>query len=195
VISFVIANGTSRLGFDISQLKDIGTVFGCNAIYREYAPNYELPHYLIAIDDGMIKEIRESDFPKDRFIVPPQDECWEPAECNPARPRSNAGVNAMREAVKKGTTDIIALGFDFMLIDPKQSISNIYNGTANYGHEVRARYEDNLGRAGYLNWFAKTHPTVNIFLVYPEVLTMHRVMSNNINVITYDKLKQHIYNE
>ena len=44
---------------------------------------------------------------------------YEPAECNPARPRSNAGMNAMLEAIKKGFTTLYMFGFDFILDDPK----------------------------------------------------------------------------
>ena len=33
--TFLIGNGNSRLGLDLSILKPHGKVYGCNAIYRE----------------------------------------------------------------------------------------------------------------------------------------------------------------
>lgn len=189
-IAFVIGNGTSRKGFDLLQLKDHGIVYGCNALYRDFRPKYELPHYLVAIDAGMITEIESSDFPSSRFIVPPLAECWEPADCNPNRPRSNAGMNAIREAIKRGSKVIIAMGFDFMLMDEKQSVSNMYDGTANYGPDVRANHLDNFNRANYMSWVAETNPSVNIFLVYPterfpDKADMHRIIRGG-NIFTLD---------
>ena len=193
--SFVIANGTSRLGFNLNRIKESGVVWGCNALYREYTPHYELPNYLVAIDDGMIKEIERSDFPKDRFILPPIDERWEPVDCNPHRPRSNAGVNAMIEAIKKGSDVIIGLGFDSIIIDKDQSVSNVYDNTPNYGHENRANYTDNAGRVRYLNWVAKKNPMVEFYFCYPKVLTMHAITAKNINIVTYKNLIDNIHND
>lgn len=188
MIAFVIANGTSRLGFDLRQLKGMGTIYGCNALYRDYAPEYELPDILVAIDDGMIEEILNSDFPKSRFIAPLPKDRWEPAECNPNQPRSNAGINAMIEAIKMGATTIIGLGFDFMLFDPDQSTSNIYDGSNNYGPTTRAQYSDNFGRANYLNWLANKYTNIDFMLCYKTIVPMHRVTANNISAITYEQL-------
>ena len=188
--AYIIANGTSRSQFSLESLDGHGIIFGCNALYREYAPKYTIPNYLVAIDPGMIREIETSEFPLDRFIVPPHDECWEPAACNPYRPRSNAGINAMREAIKMNANMIIGLGFDFMLLDVKQSISNIYDGTQNYGMNVRARYDDNAGRARYLNWLAVNNPTIDFVLCYPKIAPMHKAVSN-IHFVTYDDFIRH----
>lgn len=188
MIAFVIANGTSRRGFDLKQLKNIGPIYGCNALYREYAPAYEIPDILIAIDDGMIGEIINSDFPKSRFVVPPFEERWEPKECNPNQPRSNAGINAMIEAIRAGATTIIGLGFDFMLIDRNQSISNMYDGSNNYGPTTRTQYHDNFGRARYLNWLAEKNSDIDFILCYKTDAAMHRVTAGNIFTITYDHL-------
>ena len=43
--AFIIGNGKSRIGFDLLLLKHNGTVFGCNALYRDFdVCNYALPH-------------------------------------------------------------------------------------------------------------------------------------------------------
>ena len=92
---FCIGNGESRKHLDLETLRPHGKIYGCNALYRDFKPDYILPDYLVAIDPLLIEEIKDSDFPQDRFIEPPFAEQFEPAECNPGRPRSNAGMNAM----------------------------------------------------------------------------------------------------
>ena len=186
--AFIIGNGTSRLEFDIKLLKDAGTVFGCNALYRDFQPNYELPHYLVAIDPGIITEIECSTFPASRFIVPPLDEQWEPAAVNPNRPRSNAGTNAALEAMKMGHKQLIFIGFDFLQQDIKQSVSNMYDGTDNYGMDTRARPADNLGRISYMQWIGKQNPDVSFIFAYPNNRFTFPVLGDNIFVCTFDQI-------
>jgi len=190
--AFVIGNGASRTGFDLSRLKKRGTVYGCNALYREYAPDYALPDFLVAIDQGMIDEILASDFPKHRFIQPPMHERWEPKECNPRQPRSNAGINAIREAAKRGAENIVCLGFDFLVEDRDASVSNLFEGTRNYGPETRAVYEENSGRRRYLEWVARTSPSVSMYFVFPSPYVVTDVESPHDNVMkmTYDNLTE-----
>jgi len=186
--AFIIGNGTSRLEFDIKLLKDAGTVFGCNALYRDQQPNYELPHYLVAIDPGIITEIECSTFPASRFIVPPTNEQWEPAAANPNRPRSNAGTNAALEAMKMGHKQLIFIGFDFLQQDIKQSVSNMYDGTDNYGMDTRARPSDNLGRISYMQWIVKQNPDVSFIFAYPNNQFTFPVLGDNIFVCTFDQI-------
>jgi hypothetical protein len=188
-VAFIIGNGTSRKDFNLENLRGAGTIFGCNALYRQFVPDY-----IVSIDEGIIKEIRESSFSKERFIVPPMEEQWEPAECNPYRPRSNAGINAMREAIKMGHNVLICFGFDFMLQDATQSVSNMYDGTKNYGPEVRANHADNIGRINYLNWLVKKHPEVEFFFVYPEDYRLTNASkSANIFFTTYKNLENNLH--
>jgi hypothetical protein len=188
--AFIIGNGTSRKGFDLTRLKPYGTIFGCNALYRDY-PDHSIPDFLVSIDDGIIAEIEGSDFPSKRFIVPPMDERWEPSECNIGRPRSNAGVNAMREAIKMGHDQLICLGFDFLIADRDQSVSNVYDGTDNYGMEVRARAEDNPGRVNYLQWLVRSNPDVDFIFIFPEGLTISSLSGKNVFVNSYENLLKH----
>ena len=188
--AFIIGNGTSRKDFNITRLKPYGTVIGCNALYRDY-PDFSLPDFLVSIDDGIIAEITASDFPKDRFIVPPMDERWEPSECNIGRPRSNAGVNAMREAIKMGHNQLICLGFDFLIADRDQSVSNVYDGTNNYGMEVRANANDNPGRINYVAWLTRTNPDVDFIFIFPDGLTINAISGKNVFVNSFENLLKH----
>jgi len=188
--AFIIGNGTSRKGFDLTRLKPYGTVFGCNALYRDF-PDYSLPDFLVSIDDGIIAEIESSSFPSKRFIVPPIDERWEPAECNIGRPRSNAGMNAMREAIKMEYDQLICLGFDFLIQGGDQFLSNVYDGTDNYGPETRANAGDNPGRVNYLQWLVRKHPEVDFIFIVPDIEKITKIFGENAFFNTYENLLKH----
>lgn len=188
--AFIIGNGTSRKGFDLNKLKPYGTIYGCNALYRDF-PDHSIPDFLVAIDDGIITEIEGSDFPSKRFIVPPIDERWEPAECNIGRPRSNAGMNAMREAIKMEYNQLICLGFDFLIQDDKQLLSNIYDGSQNYGPSTRASAADNPGRVNYLQWLIRKNPDVDFIFIFPSGVTTLQLFGKNVYVNTYENLEKH----
>ena len=61
--AFVLGNGVSRLSIDTNYLLRTGTVYGCNAIYRECEP-----HYLIAVDVKMINEIITAGYHKNHAV-------------------------------------------------------------------------------------------------------------------------------
>lgn len=54
---FLIGNGKSRSHFDLERLRGVGTIIGCNALYRDFTPDI-----LIAIDSKMINEIRAAKY-------------------------------------------------------------------------------------------------------------------------------------
>lgn len=188
--AFIIGNGTSRSDFDLKRLKPYGTIYGCNALYRDF-PDHSIPDFLVAIDDGIIAEIEFSRFPSNRFIVPPIDERWEPSECNIGRPRSNAGMNAMREAIKAGHDQLICLGFDFLIGGKNQFLSNLYDGTENYGPDTRASAGDNPGRVNYLQWLVRKHPDVDFIFIYPDIENVTVINGDNVYYNTFEKLLKH----
>ena len=51
-VAFVLGNGLSRKPIPFDPLKKIGKVYACNAVYRQYTPDY-----LVAVDAKMINEI------------------------------------------------------------------------------------------------------------------------------------------
>jgi hypothetical protein len=59
----LIGNGTSRNGFDLEQLRDKGTIYGCNALYRDF-----IPDVLFAIDSKMLKEFAENNLHKQKDL-------------------------------------------------------------------------------------------------------------------------------
>ena len=49
--AFCIGNGESRSGFNLEKLKSFGTLYGSNAIYRDY-----ITEYLICVDRHMCQQ-------------------------------------------------------------------------------------------------------------------------------------------
>jgi hypothetical protein len=76
-IAFVLGNGKSRLELDsLYKLKSIGTIYGCNALYRNFAPDV-----LVSIDPDITDEIEKSFYSQmhihyhpdsDRYPIPPK---------------------------------------------------------------------------------------------------------------------------
>ena len=54
---FVLGNGESRKSVDLDVLKTKGTVYGCNALYRDFTPDA-----LICVDGGMMHEVYASGY-------------------------------------------------------------------------------------------------------------------------------------
>ena len=61
--AFVLGNGTSRKNLDLEKLKSKGKIYGCNALYREFTPDY-----LIAVDVKMILEINQYKWQYDNIV-------------------------------------------------------------------------------------------------------------------------------
>ena len=64
-IAFVLGNGISRQYLNLAHLKNCGTIYGCNALYREFAPDV-----LIATDRPIAEAIQNSGYAlKNRFYT------------------------------------------------------------------------------------------------------------------------------
>lgn len=168
--ALIIGNGISRKTFPLKELADKFVTFGCNALYRDFEPDW-----LVAIDDVIIGEIIVSNYPKSRFIVPSSDEQYEPAVWNPSRPRENAGMVAMREAIKKGHQELNCIGMDFLIDDKEFNMGNVFDGTNGYGAETRASYDDCIRRSLYFEWFISQNPETNFRVIFPEKILSEKV--------------------
>lgn len=154
-IAFVIGNGTSRKSIDLQQLKSQGTIYGCNAIYREF-----IPDYLIAVDTKMILELNKESV---------QHRC--PVWTNPNKAFSkfnnfnffspskgwSSGPTALHMASDHSNDEIYILGFDYKGLGEKSElVNNIYADTFNYKRSnERATY--------YGNWLKQTATTIQKF--------------------------------
>lgn len=125
-VAFVIGNGKSRETIKLNRLKSKGTVYGCNALYRDFAPDV-----LIATDQKISEEIQNSHYSTSNIfytrypfsnrnarILPTVSSGW----CS--------GANALYLASREKYNTIFLLGFDLGSVNEK--VNNIYAGTSCY---------------------------------------------------------------
>lgn len=178
--AFIIGNGISRKPVDLNKLVGKGTIFGCNALYREF-DKYD---YLVSIDKTFqtIIEANDDVFGKDeRLIFPPPEECWEDAEYSPNRRRSNAGMNAMLEAIRRDHDKLYCLGFDFLLKDNELSEDNLFKNQLGYGPETHANHLDNKYRIAYLEWFMRKYSQTKFVFVLPDNQSFQPLSAPNVS--------------
>ena len=138
--AFVLGNGTSRASIDLHQLKTKGAIYGCNALYREFEPDY-----LVAVDTKMILEINKAGYQHSHNVWTNPNRAYHQMHgfnfFNPSKGWSS-GPTALWLASTHDNDDIYILGFDYTGIDDK--INNVYADTPNYkkSHE-RATYHGN----------------------------------------------------
>ena len=174
--AIIIGNGKSREPINLNSLVGKGTIYGCNALYRDF----DGWDYLVAIDDKMIDEIKTtSKRMPGQVIFPPEEERYEHPEYSPMRRRSNAGMNAMIAAVANGAKTVICLGFDFILAG-KHSTDNMYEGSKCYGPETAANHDDNYHRLRYLEWFANKFNLIQFVFVIPDDAQVKPIEAANI---------------
>ena len=150
--AFVLGNGTSRQSVDLNQLKSHGTIYGCNALYREFQPDY-----LVAVDVKMIIEINNAKYQHSHEVWTNPNRSYHLLTgfnfFNPSKGWSS-GPTALWLASTHDTQDIYILGFDYQGIDNK--INNVYADTQNYKKSI-----DNA--TFYGNWLKQTCITCQKF--------------------------------
>jgi hypothetical protein len=126
--SFVLGNGTSRAGLNLTALQHHGKIYGCNALYRDFEPDY-----LIAVDPKMIFEIQSNGFQRSHSVWTNQSASHYYDDgfnyFTPKLPWSS-GPCALHLATTHNPTEIYIIGFDFTGVDNK--FNNIYADTFNY---------------------------------------------------------------
>lgn len=139
--ALVIGNGESRQGINLSQFSQTHTTIGCNALHRDFVPDY-----LICCDNRMVVEAMAARVPKiytreryyrdhrkiaknkNVFLVP--DLPYQATQKQDQPEHWGSGPYAVLLACALGFQNIDLLGFDLYGIDGK--INNLYKGTANY---------------------------------------------------------------
>jgi hypothetical protein len=125
--AFVLGNGVSRQTISLQSLAQSGTVYGCNALYREFTPTV-----LISTDKPISTEIQESGYPlKNRHHT------RRPIPGLGSQPVPekyfgySSGPIAVALAALDGHPEIYLLGFDIGP-GPDQLFNNIYAGHMHY---------------------------------------------------------------
>jgi len=168
-IAFVLGNGESRRGIDINDLKQKGTVFACNAVYRTHRPDY-----LIAVDPKMILEIAEGDYMINNKVWSNFNSQYNKNQkildhCNWFKPSLgwSSGPTALRMACDRGFKEIYILGFDYQghKDGARYKLNNVFGDTRNY----KKRNDE---ATFYGNWMNQTKRCLQDF----KDVKFHRVV-------------------
>lgn len=147
--AFVLGNGTSRLSLKHDNLLDKGTVYACNAIYREFEP-----HYLVAVDVKMVNEIVASGYHKSHTVwTNPNKGISTKHHLNFFQPHKgwSSGPTALWLACGHGYKEIFIFGFDYSGANGR--FNNVYADTYNY-----KKSSDVATFHG--NWLSQTEKTI-----------------------------------
>jgi hypothetical protein len=163
-IGFVLGNGRSRLEADLESLRGKGTIYGCNALFREFHPDV-----LVAVDPRMIIEIVCSYYQKTNEVWTNYNTKFK--EYTDLKTFKNprgwaSGPTALLKAAMDNNTHIFILGFDYTGIN--EMVNNVYADTTNY-----KRSTDPATYHG--NWKKQTE---TVFSEFPDI-NFIRVVGKN----------------
>ena len=176
-IAFVLGNGTSRSDISPKELQKLGKVYGCNALYRSFAPDY-----LIAVDTKMVVEINETNYQKTNQVWTNPNKLYSTMEgFNFFQPSKgwSSGPTALWLASQQEYQIIYILGFDFKG-NTGNKFNNIYADTKNY-----KKSEDTATYHG--NWLRQTKTVVeqhNTKIKYVRVIAPDNFIPPELNKIS-----------
>jgi hypothetical protein len=186
--AFVLGNGTSRLRLNLPELKGRGTIIGCNALYREFDPDY-----LVAVDTKMVNEIIAAGYHKDHQVwTNPNKGINTKKNINFFSPHRgwSSGPTALWFACNLGHKEVYFFGFDYQGNNGK--FNNVYADTFNY--------KKSTDSATYFgNWLNQTERTIaenrgiSFYRVAePGSFLPDKLRSNlpNLRHITFDEFNQ-----
>jgi len=183
-IAFVLGNGKSRLKLQLASLKSVATIYACNAIYREFEPDF-----LIAVDTKMINEIIKAGYHNDHQVwTNPNRSVKNINNLNLFNPHKgwSSGPTALWFASQNNHKDIYIFGFDYQGLDGK--FNNVYADTFNYKKSTDAA-------TYHGNWLNQTHTIIkeNKKINYYRVINSNDYIPdklinlNNLTHITYEE--------
>jgi len=161
--AYCIGNGPSRQGFDLNKLKDTGQTYGCNALYRDF-----IPDFIFSVDTKMTVKMIEDKVYEKCVHYAPSLEVNRPhgkgkLHLIPNNPYWISGNVAFWTAGVHGHRNIYLIGYDFREYG-KGELNNIYQDTDNYGERNNDSIFD-----GWLKQFRdmiKMRPYVNYIVVH-----------------------------
>ena len=123
--AYIIGNGPSRKGFDLNSLKASGQTYGCNALYRDFVPDF-----IFSVDTKMTLKMCEDKVYEKCIHYAPALEVNRPYSKNklhltPNNPHWISGNQAFWTACVHGYKNLYLIGFDFREYGRDQ-FNNIY---------------------------------------------------------------------
>ena len=146
-IAFVLGNGTSRKPINPEDLRTYGKIYGCNAIYRTFSPDY-----LVAVDVKMVLEINKAGYQnKNQVWTNPNKSYQKINNLNFFHPSKgwSSGPTALWLASQHNYEKIFILGFDYRGLNDGKKFNNMYADTSNYK-------KSNDGATFFGNWLRQT---------------------------------------
>jgi len=126
-IAFVLGNGQSRTSIDLVQLRQLGPIYGCNGLYRDWEPDC-----LVATDRPIAEAIQRSGYAKTHRFYTRRPLSDSGAQAVPRKYHGNSsGPIACALAALDGHDRIYMLGFD-MGPSTTMRFNNVYAGTEFY---------------------------------------------------------------
>ena len=189
--AYCIGNGPSRKGFDLNKLKASGQTYGCNALYRDF-----MPDFIFSVDTKVTMKMCEDEVGLKTVHYAPSLEVNRKQSNGmlkliPNNPHWISGNAAFWTAGVHGHKNIYLLGYDFREYG-KDQLNNIYQDTENYGEmQGKDMFE------GWLKQFRdmlKMRPYVNYTVVHdnpPEFLNHLQTGTDlgNSRVISYKEFE------
>jgi len=193
--AYIIGNGPSRKSFDLNLLKATGRTYGCNALYRDFTPDF-----LFSVDRFMSEGIvRDAVYEKTTCYAPAIEYSRSKGKLNliPNNPHWISGSAAFWTACIHGYKDLYLLGFDFQEYG-KGQLNNIYQDTEFYGPRDTAGVYDSWLRQFRI--CIKQRPYCHFTVVHdnpPEYLNHLQTGTDlkNTNKMTYAEFKTKVLNQ
>ena len=192
--AYCIGNGPSRKDFDLNKLKATGQTYGCNALYRDF-----MPDFIFSVDTKVTVKMCEDKVYEKCFHYAPALEVNRKQHKGmlhliPNNPHWISGNAAFWTAGVHGHKNIYLIGFDFREYG-KDQLNNIYQDTENYGE----RHSDAIFE-GWLKQFRdmlKMRPYVNYTVVHdnpPDYMNHFQTGTDlgNSRVITYAEFEKEL---
>jgi hypothetical protein len=167
--ALVIGNGVSRLKFNLNKLNKHYITYGCNALYRDF-----IPDYLISMDIHMVSEILNAMVHyKCQFYTQHMNDIdllagnGKPIHFIKSLPSTpDSGTAAVELASSHEHTHIYLIGFDYN----NGLHNNVYAGTHNYNNKDYSTpiQQDQRWRSR-LHSIIKQHKNIQYYRVTDEV--------------------------
>jgi hypothetical protein len=205
--SFVIANGTSRLQFDLKKLKGTDITYGCNALFRDYPPDY-----IGCIDSPIFEELVNNRVYLHTKMI--SKHLYEGVLLKNPEARSyiktfkdalgidrnfDTGQTMLDYAARniKGPGEIYMLGFDLSHYrDGKQAVhplNNIYKGTSGYsGIDAKERFSGKW--VTQMSTVFRENRIIQFYRVGGEIWPNEWNEHPNLKQISYEELDEYLAN-
>ncbi|MEC8551278.1 MAG: hypothetical protein VXY93_12345 [Pseudomonadota bacterium] len=194
--AYCIGNGPSRKDFDLNKLKQTGQTYGCNALYRDF-----MPDFIFSVDTKMTMQMVDDEVGLKTIHYAPalqvnRKESKGMIHLIPNNPHWISGNQAFWTAGVHGHKNIYLIGYDFREYG-KGKLNNIYQDTLIYGERNGDTVFD-----GWLKQFRdmiKMRPYINFTVVHdspPEYMNHLQTGYDlkNTFLMTYDTFNDKVLN-